>query len=93
MSKHTPGPWSWIAYNPQSNQMELLEAATGDVCNFGRDTQYYPSCGEPPSPADMRLITAAPDLLAALQGVVRVADRATVEFDAARSAIKKATGN
>jgi len=36
-------------------------------------------------------MAAAPDLLAALQGVLRVADRATVEFDAARAAIKKAT--
>jgi hypothetical protein len=41
--------------------------------------------------ANARLIAAAPELLAALQGVVRVADRATVEFDAARLAIKKAT--
>lgn len=32
------------------------------------------------------------DLLEALQGVLRVADRATVEFDAARAAIAKATG-
>lgn len=34
----------------------------------------------------------APELLEALQGVVRVADRATDEFDAARAAIAKATG-
>lgn len=40
---------------------------------------------------DARLIAAAPDLLAALMGVVRVADRATDEFDAARAAIAKAT--
>jgi hypothetical protein len=31
-------------------------------------------------------------MLAALEGVVRVADRATVEFDAARAAIVKAKG-
>lgn len=37
------------------------------------------------------LVAAAPDLLLALQGVLRVADRATVEFDAARAAIAKAT--
>jgi hypothetical protein len=36
------------------------------------------------------LIAAAPDLLEALKGVLRVADRATVEFDAARAAIAKA---
>lgn len=33
------------------------------------------------------------EMLAALQGVVRVADRATDEFDAARAAISKATGS
>jgi len=33
------------------------------------------------------------EMLAALQGVVRVADRATVEFDAARAAIANATGS
>lgn len=33
-----------------------------------------------------------PELLTALQGVVRVADRATDEFDAARAAIAKALG-
>jgi hypothetical protein len=32
------------------------------------------------------------ELLEALTGVVRVADRATVEFDAAKAAIFKATG-
>jgi DNA-binding phage protein len=33
------------------------------------------------------------EMLAALQGVVRVADRATDEFDAARAAIAKATNS
>lgn len=40
----------------------------------------------------VQLFAAAPDLLAALEGVVRVADRKTVEFDAARAAIAKAKG-
>jgi hypothetical protein len=40
---------------------------------------------------DALLMAAAPDLLAALQGVLRVADRATVEFDAARAAIARCT--
>jgi len=44
------------------------------------------------SDADATLIEAAPELLAALEGVMRVADRATVEFDAARAAIAKAKG-
>jgi len=41
---------------------------------------------------DMQLIEAAPDMLEALRAVVRVADRATVEFDLARAAIAKAEG-
>lgn len=43
--------------------------------------------------ANARLIAAAPELLEALQGVLRVADRETIEFDAARAAIAKALGN
>jgi hypothetical protein len=43
-------------------------------------------------PADAHLIAAAPDLLAALEAVVSVADRKTVEFDQARAAIAKAKG-
>lgn len=42
--------------------------------------------------ADVRLMEAAPDLLEALQAVVRVADRQTDEFYMARSAISKALG-
>ena len=40
--------------------------------------------------ANACLIAAAPDLLEALIGVLRVADRKTDEFDAARAAIAKA---
>jgi hypothetical protein len=42
---------------------------------------------------EARLIAAAPDLLVALQGVVRVADRKTDEFDAAHAAVAKALGS
>jgi hypothetical protein len=38
------------------------------------------------------LLDIITELLAALNGVVRVADRATIEFDAARAAITKAEG-
>jgi hypothetical protein len=40
--------------------------------------------------ANAHLIAAAPDMLAALQAVLRVADRQTVEFDLARAALAKA---
>jgi hypothetical protein len=42
--------------------------------------------------ANARLIAAAPDLYAALVAVVAVADRSTVEFDAARAALSLARG-
>jgi hypothetical protein len=59
-------------------------------------TAYYMGCSDwdlngPVTQEDWVLAAAAPELLAALIGVVRVADRATVEFDAARAAIAKAT--
>jgi hypothetical protein len=38
----------------------------------------------------MRACNSYPDLVAALKGVIRVADRATDEFDAARAALAKA---
>jgi hypothetical protein len=56
----------------------------------------YPNSGVFPGDDDAikhaRLMAAAPDLLEALLAVVSVADRATAEFDKARSAVKKATG-
>ena len=60
-------------------QTHAREIATGDVW-LAQDE------------ANVRLIAAAPDLLAALKGVLRVADRATEEFDDAHAAIAKAEG-
>ena len=86
MEAHTPAPW---------------RAAGGNV--FADTNRYYErpiaQIGVPLDKSDnrveeleanARLIAAAPELLAALRGVVRVADRATAEFDAARAAIAKA---
>ncbi|MEB5814159.1 hypothetical protein MXE68_27525, partial [Escherichia coli] len=42
--------------------------------------------------ANFQLLAAAPELLEALQAVVRVADRKTDEFAMAHSAINKALG-
>lgn len=85
-TKHTPGPWSnhlvddtvvVIPRRPLPQQISAL--GHSEVAD---DEDY----------ANARLIAAAPELLQALIDVVRVADRATVEFDAARAAIAKATG-
>lgn len=51
-----------------------------------------PAADDSTEHADLILAAAAPELLEALEGVLRVADRKTDEFDAARAAIAKATG-
>lgn len=87
MSKHTPGPW-------ETNRFHAILGGT--------EIQYVNGSGRPQvalacvveegsQEANARLISAAPELLEALRGVLRVADRATDEFDAARAAIAKAT--
>ncbi len=89
---HTPGPW----HAANANEPKILHAfvisnddgfgiiATVNL-HRGKDA---PSEGE----SNARLIAAAPDLLAALKAVVAIADRKTVEFDAARAAIAAAEG-
>ena len=84
---HTPGPWT-LADNRHA---VVIESNANDFrglsCEVDKDDYDHAT-----AMANAHLIAAAPDLLAALIGVVRVADRATVEFDAARAAIAKATG-
>lgn len=59
MSKHTPGPWAFEASN--GDDCGMIVGKTAVVCDFVDD----------PREADARLIVAAPDLLAALQVVLR----------------------
>lgn len=88
MSAHTPGPWKIErASDPGPFHFHYLVDATDKIV---ASTWAPPSESE--SEANARLIAAAPDLLEALRGVVRVADRKTDEFDAAHAAIAKATG-
>lgn len=54
--------------------------------------QPYPLELRPAAAELRRLHEVNAELVEALIGVVRVADRATVEFDAAKAAIAKATG-
>lgn len=91
-NKHTPGPWEVgdpkredefygltdiIKRNhPDAKRIRVLATTNW---NFTAEAR-----------ANARLIAAAPDLLSALIGVLRVADRKTDEFDAARAAIAKA---
>lgn len=89
---HTPGPWTM---SRRQNNMIDIQHAMGDVkgaithslCRVQARESWLEEAA-----ANARLISAAPDLLAALKGVLRVADRQTDEFDAARAAIAKAEG-
>jgi ribosomal protein RSM22 (predicted rRNA methylase) len=89
MSKHTPGPW------------EALKNNYGQVLIVVRSTKDFVCAVPDECEADAKLISAAPDLLAALKSIID-----TVESHArsqltpaenspvakARAAIKKAEG-
>ena len=84
MTQHSKSPWKFSG----SGTDRVIADATGEEI-MGSEP-YYPWC--PDKDEDWQLIAAAPMLLEALRGVIRVADRATDEFDAARAAIAAATG-
>lgn len=88
-AKHTAGPWvqhslmvTEADWTPGSNGKGIAHCGVGMRLNSDLDE----------SEANARLIAAAPELPEALKAVVSVADRATDEFDRARAAIAKATG-
>lgn len=81
---HTPGPWVVHKVSRIRIVAPLIHVISTDI--QGRT--------QPEAQANARLIAAAPDLLAenkrlraALEGVIRVADRDTDEFNAARDAL------
>ena len=97
---HTPGPWratsrnienvaNWASRIPFAIELEVGHsvAPIADVCD------------QPAAEANARLIAAAPELLAALKDVLRIAQAASVgvpgnspRLDRARAAIAKAEG-
>ena len=83
--KQTPAPWRWDSARVYSDHPDISDnivcLAPGEAFESHKNWK-----------ANARLITAAPELLAALKGAVAVADRRTDEFDAARAAIAKAEG-
>lgn len=103
---HTPGPWIINADTEEGiesrKEMPAGYASIDSLTPVGSCHAFYQLAlvtvsdgeGEPMDDgfANAHLIAAAPDMLAALKGVVRIADRKTVEFDAARAAIAKAKG-
>lgn len=92
--KPTDGPWDYAhtgtrMRNEYRQPLAIVQKGTGNMIAgvFG-DVRGGPDVAL----ANAKLLNAAPDLLEALRGVLRVADRKTDEFDAARAAIAKAEG-
>jgi hypothetical protein len=83
---HTKAPWKVVENG--GRMVGVMSKNDWVVYKAGQDRMSTEEIE-----ANARLIAAAPDLLEALHGVLRVADRATDEFDAARAAIDKATSN
>ena len=85
--QHTPGPWTVTLSNDARKESRIVGADETTVV-----------AGRFPLSTDARLMAAAPDLLAALQKLVRAVDRLPGNnpldglADGARAAINKATG-
>lgn len=84
--KGTPGPWH-ISFHGSDNCWVVDSERNKAIA---RVTKY--NNDGPAQKANFQLLAAAPELLEALQAVVRIADRKTDEFDMARAAINKALG-
>lgn len=85
-AQHTPGPWhisrlgslDIVANDPAGTYIAEVLSGDGPL--------------SPTSIANARLISAAPDLLAALQAMLTITDRKHYVWDEARAVIAKATG-
>ncbi len=103
-TKHTPGPW---AYHNTPTPFIHVAAGGLPICQIYTSTAHGQSMGE--QFANARLIAAAPELLEALQAVLRSfptdrdmrdagweraeIDLACRDYEAARAAISKALPN
>ena len=88
MSKHTPGPWVIAERVPTARIDNARMIRPADHHNY----EYGATAIVGTSEANARLIAAAPELLAALQDMVEVAESQGHIVKKARAAIAKATG-
>ena len=97
-TKHTPGPWITERCDNGMEILDMEQESVAGACNFGNPY----NAGE--TEANARLIAAAPDLLAAMKGVMQEIDNCVADGSlsgpavatnanckAARAAIAKAT--
>lgn len=93
-TKHTPGPWSVV------NEHDEVTVIAGEHISHGFKVRYEIARDvgghRGDEYANARLIAAAPDLLEAIQALLRKVECGTALHcdlcDAARAAIAKATG-
>ena len=96
----TPGPWKAVEdaqgicglIDPQKHGIAVAWFSSAHSPSNGYVGDEKCEVGRPERQANAHLISAAPDLYHALEGVLRIADRETVEFDKARAALAKARG-
>jgi hypothetical protein len=92
-AQHTPGPWR--ISDGVSSHVYLIDGRIDGQSSAVAEIVF----AHARNPADARLIAAAPDLLAALRDVLRIATAASIgvsgnqpRLDRARAAIAKAEG-
>lgn len=96
MNKHTPGPWT--AGLTDSRKVPAFVVGATSACGFTPLVCHVQSADIDIGNANARLIAAAPDLLAALQGLLKGIFDGPDEANAAmlvakaRDAVNKATG-
>lgn len=91
MSKHTPGPWYVGCEDENTGEIEVVSEDRPYIC------LVFPGAIDEVTPANARLIAAAPDLLKALKGLSSLYNtdegcRSVTEYVAALAAIEKAGG-
>jgi hypothetical protein len=86
---HTPGPWECFYKHKYDEWHVSVPLAEGSMKLALFDDGVRSENPE----ADARLISAAPELLAALQDVVKISDRKHDAWDKAHAAIVKALGH
>jgi len=97
-AKHTPGPWKYGWETPAREWAQVTTAQGNIIANVNTETgpDIPPLVSKKmPADANARLIAAAPDLLAALEGILNsecsICNNSPV-WHTARAAVAKATG-
>lgn len=104
MNKHTPGPWKWtlpggpgdiyqLEGNVEYADMNPILMAYDCGCQTDKETARCPLS---PDPADMKLIAAAPDLLAACKAAIEKCPfpvGASLVKEQLQNAVSKAEGD